>query len=103
MAGEQDGRRLLQPLPEGLALSMRLRVIGHAWSHWSTLDLTTDAPPLGPASLIYFDASGAGFGFAEAPPRPGRRLPLQQVQVRLRDTITSTGVINDGFDVRFGC
>ena len=73
---DQGGHRLLQPLPEGVGISMRIRAVGHPWSRW--------------------------FGFGELP-RPGHRLPMQQVQVRLHDTITSTGSINDGFTVRFGC
>ena len=99
--GNMGGRRLVQPFPEGFDLSIRLRVVGRHWTPWFTLGVTVESSV--PPDLLLTHAAGAGLGFAEAPARRGHQLPLQQVQLKLHDEITSSGTADDVFRVEIGC
>ena len=101
LSGFMGGRRLVQPLPETFVMSIRLRAVGHRWTPWFTLSMSTQ--PATPPDPLFTVSAGAGIGIAEAPPRPGHRLPLQQIELKLRDEITSTGSADDVFRVRVGC
>ena len=101
LSGGMGGRKLLQPSPEGFALSLRLRVVGHGWSPWFTLSMTTQ--PSTPPSLFFTVSGGASISFLQMPPRRGHRPPIQQIELKLRDEITSTGSADDVFGVQVGC
>jgi hypothetical protein len=98
----QDGREVVQPLPEGYVASFRFRVLGHRWTSWFTFGVTSE-PSKPPASLLYSYSTGGGIGITEALPRSGHQLPVQQVQTRFRDVITATGMADDEWKLRLGC
>src|SRR3954451_13824012 len=96
---EQGGRRLLQPLTENFGLAVRLRAMGHRWSPWYNLGVTSD-PSIPPPSLLLSFSVGASIGLVE---RPRPNMPMQQVETRLSDRVTATGDVNDSFGVQVGC
>ena len=99
---EQGGDRHFRPLPEGFALSMRVREQGHRWTRWWTMSMTTEpsSPPL--PDLLFQYSIGFGLTVVESS-RKGRPLPLQQVQFGIKDRITSTATVDDEFAVAVGC
>jgi hypothetical protein len=100
--GDQGGHDMVQPFPEGFDMKFRAREKNHRWSPWFGMSMTID-PTSSPLSGVLFQLSvGGGFSVGEMSP-DGRRLPRQQVQVKLVDSATSTGTLNDGFAVKMGC
>lgn len=95
---ERGGQRIVQPLPEGFRFAFRDRVVGHRWSHWFSLHGRVEPTLPGP----YTTSVGVTLVVAKAT-RAGHQLPREQVQVRLGDRLSSTGVVDDAFDVRIGC
>lgn len=101
LSGEMGGRKLLQPLPEGFSLSLRVRDLKHGWSSWFTMTMTTQ--PATPPALFFTVSGGGGIGIMALPPGKGHRAPLQQIELRVRDEVTSTGTVDDQFRVQAGC
>jgi hypothetical protein len=95
----EDGRTIMKPFPQGMSVAFRMRNIGHAWSRWWSFSFTTD--PDFPPSLLTYSTEGGSIALFELAPRG--RPPLQQVQIRLGDQITKTGLADDRFDVAIGC
>jgi hypothetical protein len=101
LSGNEGGRKLWQPSPEGFDLKVRLRDKKTGWSPWFGLSMRS-TPSSSPLDGLFFQVSGGG-GVTFLEGSDGRPLPLQQVQVKLVDTATSTGTLNDDFDVKMGC
>ena len=98
--GSQGGNNEWQPLPQGFEMKVRVRDKGRSWSSWFGTGAKIDGSPV--PGVLFQLSMGVGMTLGEVS-RGNRPLPVQQVEVRLVDTVTSTGTIDDRFGVKMGC
>jgi hypothetical protein len=98
--GAQGGNNEWQPFAQGFDIKVRVRAKGRSWSPW----MGTGARIAGSSvpGVLFQVSMGVGMTLGEIS-QNGRPLPLQQVQTRLVDTVTSTGTVDDRFTVKMGC
>lgn len=98
----QDGNNVWRPFSEGFDVRLRVRTRDQRWSPWWDMRMTLE-PPSPPLPEVVVQVSmGLGLVLSERT-RKGHPLPLQQVQVRMVDSATSTGTLDDQFALTLGC